>query len=614
MSSLEEIQITLAQLYKKNILYLQNNNKALYSQIIEFEQLNIENYFIDFIDNHFELLDKDGKKTYNCDPFYDAQYRAKNLKNDNFLTLIRKDDKLNDQFHYNNHINAYEQINKYLTFLDEEKDIINFPINKFIFIGTILGVHINDIHDKIEASTYLIIEPNIEIFRLSLFLTDYAKLCEDSKVFFCIGFTDSFFNESIKDFLSYNYKYNTHIQFELSSKNELDLVNKVSLEILENSEMTYPYSEYIISMKRGYDYCNTSYNGIVNLNQLKNVLPKKPILYLGAGPSLSQNIIYLAEHQNKFIIVAASASLKRLETVNIIPDIIITIDAKKGEILKQFDVNKKYYKDSIILASIKTDEDIVKIIDSPSTFFMQDSFELFEGYGTVTGINVGDIGISLLLKLGVEELYLLGFDAAINSQTGESYDSLHSSNKKIDLEHQGTTYVDHVIMVKGNFQKEVPTFIYYKTMIDNIAILLDNTTVSISNLSDGAYFKNTIPLKVTDINPNNFTLIDKSNLKNELHDILILQCKKGLNQKDISFLKKEKKVLHKLKNLKLQNIEKDLARLRSNFINSSVLQIIEKFLKLIAPYSQYTKNTLLYEKQYKEVLLYLESVIIKYLF
>jgi len=244
---------------------------------------------------------------------------------------------------------------------------------------------------------------------------------------------------------------------------------------------------------------------------------------------------------------------------------------------------------------------------------MQDSFELFEGYGTITGINVGDIGISLLLRLGVQELYLLGFDAAINSQTGESYDSLHSSNKKVDLDNQGATYDKHVIMVKGNFQKEVPTFIYYKTMIDNIAILLDNTTVSISNLSDGAYFKNTIPLKVTDINPNNFTLIDKSNLKNELHDILILQCKKGLNQKDISFLKKEKKVLHKLKNLKLQNIEKDLARLRSNFINSSILQIIEKYLKLIAPYSQYTQNTVLYEKQYKEVLLYLESIIIKYL-
>lgn len=613
MSSLEEIQITLAQIYKKNIHHLQNNYKHIYTQIIEFEASKIENYFIDFIDNHFELIDKKGNKTYNCDPFYDAQYRTKNLSKDNIFTLIRQTDDLYDQFHYNNHINAYEQLHDYIHLFDSPNTNINSNINKFIFIGTILGVHINDIHDKIKASSYLIIEPNIEIFRLSLFLTDYTKLCKESKVFFCIDFTNINFTHVVKDFLTYKYKYNTHIQFELASKNELELVNKLSIEFLENSEMTYPYSEYIISMKRGYDYCNNSQNGIINLNLLTNILPQKPILFLGAGPSLSQNIDFISNHQDKFIVVAASASLRRLETVKVIPDVIITIDAKKEEILKQFDVNKKYYNNSIILASIKTDEEVVRIIDSPYTFFMQDSFELFEGYGTLTGINAGDIGISLLLRCGFQELYLLGFDAAIDSQTGDSYDSLHSSSKKIDLKNQGTSYDDHIIMVKGNFQKEVPTFIYYKSMIDNIATLLQHTKTPIYNLSDGAYFENTIAVKTTDTKVNDFTVINKNNLKKELHDKFIIHSKKGLNQKDISFLKKEKKVLQKLKNLKSQNIENDFIRIKNNYNNSSIIQIIEKYLKLISPYSYYTNNTQLHEKQYKEVLVYLESILSKYI-
>lgn len=613
MSSLEEIQITLAQIYKKNIHHLQNNYKHIHTQIVEFEASNIENYFIDFVDNHFELIDKKGNKTYNCDPFYDAQYRTNHLFNDNIFTLIRETDNLNDQFHYNNHINAYEQLNEYIHLFNQTNTDINSNINKFIFIGTILGVHINDIHEKIKASSYLIIEPNIEIFRLSLFLTDYTKLCQESKVFFCINFTPITFTHVIKDFLAYRYKYNTRIQFELASQKELELVNKLSIEFLENSEMTYPYSEYIISMKRGYDYCNNSQNGIINLNLLANILPQRPILFLGAGPSLSQNIDFISEYQDKFIIVAAAAALRRLETVNVIPDIIITIDAKKEEILKQFDVNKKYYNHSIILASIKTDEDIVKRIDSSCTFFMQDSFELFEGYGILTGINAGDIGISLLLRCGFQELYLLGFDAAIDGQTGDSYDSLHSSSKKINLKNQGTNYDDHVIMVKGNFQKEVPTFIYYKSMIDNIAALLQHTQSPIYNLSDGAYFEHTTAIKTTDTKVNDFTVINKSNLKKELQGKFILQCKKGLNQKDISFLKKEKKVLQKLKNLKIQNIENDFIRIKSNYNNSSVIQIIEKYLKLISPYSYYTNNTHLHQKQYKEVLAYLESILIKYL-
>jgi len=609
MSSLEEIQITLAQLYRKNIHYLQNNNQSLYSQIIEFEKLNIENYFIDFIDNHFELLDKEGNQTYNCDPFYDAQHRTKHLNNDNLFTLIRKNDKLNDQFHYPNHINAYEQLYSYTNLLENSKTNINSAINKFIFIGTILGVHINDIHDKIKACSYLIIEPNIEIFRLSLFLTDYTKLCEESKVFFCVDFIESFFTNIIKDFLTYKYNYNTHIQFELASKKDLALVNQLSVKFLENNEMTYPYSEYIVSMKRGYDICLNSCNGIINLSQLKDNLPKKPILFIGAGPSLSQNIDYISSNKNKFIIVAAAAALKRLETVDIIPDIILTIDSKKDEIIKQFDIDKKYYQNSIILASIKTDETIVKKIDSSNTFFIQDSFELFEGYGTLTGINVGDIGISLLLKLGVQELYLLGFDASINSKTGESYDSLHSSNKKLDLDNQGTTYDDHIIMVKGNFQKEVPSFIYYKTMIDSISNILNLSSAQVYNLADGAYFNHTVALKSKEIKIDTFALLDKNNLKQVLRDDFSVLCKKGFNQKDMAYLKKEKKVLKKLKNIKIQNIEKDFNRLKSNYMNSSVIQIIEKFLKLTSPYRYYTNSTQLQEEQYQEVILNIESII-----
>ncbi len=45
--------------------------------------------------------------------------------------------------------------------------------------------------NSLNAKSYLIIEPNIEIFRLSLFLCDYESLSKNSKLFFAIN-EDSF--------------------------------------------------------------------------------------------------------------------------------------------------------------------------------------------------------------------------------------------------------------------------------------------------------------------------------------------------------------------------------------------------------------------------------------
>ena len=65
--------------------------------------------------------------------------------------------------------------------------------------------------------------------------------------------------------------------FELASKNELSLVNSLSLELANNSQMLYPYSEYMMSMKRGYQYFKQSFNGILNINALSNIFNNKAI-------------------------------------------------------------------------------------------------------------------------------------------------------------------------------------------------------------------------------------------------------------------------------------------------------------------------------------------------
>ncbi len=59
-------------------------------------------------------------------------------------------------------------------------------IKKFIFMGTLLGRHIPRVAKKIDAKIYLVLERNLEIFRLSLFTVDYTILAENDGVIFSI--------------------------------------------------------------------------------------------------------------------------------------------------------------------------------------------------------------------------------------------------------------------------------------------------------------------------------------------------------------------------------------------------------------------------------------------
>ena len=68
-------------------------------------------------------------------------------------------------------------------------------IEKYIFIGVGLGMHIELTHEKLNAHQYFIIEDDIELFRLSLFTTDYAKISKNSNIYFSIND-----NENINDF------------------------------------------------------------------------------------------------------------------------------------------------------------------------------------------------------------------------------------------------------------------------------------------------------------------------------------------------------------------------------------------------------------------------------
>lgn len=60
-------------------------------------------------------------------------------------------------------------------------------IQKAIFFGTGVGTHICEVDERAkDAGVYLIVEDDLELFRLSLFVTDYAAMAEHVQILFSV--------------------------------------------------------------------------------------------------------------------------------------------------------------------------------------------------------------------------------------------------------------------------------------------------------------------------------------------------------------------------------------------------------------------------------------------
>lgn len=603
ITHIEELQQTLQEIFINNLKFFKENYSSIYNKIIAFEKLNIENYSLEFVDNEFQLIDlNDNSNFYENNPFSDAVNRVNNFDLSSAFSLIKLES-LKKRNHYENEINAYLYLNQYI----ENFQNINIKVNKFIFIGTLLGIHLNDFHKNLNAQSYLIIEPNIEIFRLSMFMTDYKILTTNSKLFFAISENEYNLKQIATKFLKYKYEFNNLIHYELAHKINEPLINQLSMIFTHLGEMRYPFSDYLVSLNRFHNYIMKNKNKLLNLSKNYNFLEKENILFLGAGPSLEKNLDFIYLNRNKFIIVAVAATLKTLESANIIPDIIITVDGQKV-VKKQFNVNKFMYENSIILSSIKIDEEVYDILKNTKIFFFQNSLNLFTNLGFVTGVTVGDMGIDILLRLGVKNLYLLGIDAAIDSKSGKTHIDTHSSSKKIDLNENNNeiNFNKTIVYVKGNFETKVPTFMEYTEMIEEIneKFKLLNNDFKIYNLSNGAYFSSTIPTKTSEINIDKN--IDKSHQKETLLISLNSLCKEKLELIYINDFKKEKKVLNKLTPLeKNLTFLKKFEQIEQKYPYSIIINILNKYFKLILPYYNFVEDksiaNKIFENQLNEI-------------
>ncbi len=526
-NQLEELNYTLNNLYFKNLNYLKKSHPKVFEKVDKLSKSIKNNTYQETFsleykeDGYFDILNlKTNKFIYNVNSYIEADLRKERIDSsqNSSLNLLRIDPTTNS-FAL---MEGLGEIKPFVEYLNRKIDFrnINFSkIFKIIYIGTGLGIHIYEIHKKIDAHSTLIIEDNLEIFRLSLFTTDYTVFSLNNRsLFLSIQENENEKTQTLEEFEYNNSWMNYNIKHHIFSINEKANLDKIIEHFSIHHASTFSYKEVLKVISKTVKFIKNDYAFLkLKLMMEKKPLKDKKVLIISAGPSIDKSIEWIKENQNKFIIVCVDIILRKLENYNIKPDIIVSIDPK-AVISTFFDLKDiNFIKDSTIIFASQQHESVIEKIKDLNFYFVQPFSISSEPEFHFAVPNVGTYSFGISLFLGATELYLVGSDAAFNQETGSRYSN---DNTKIqidtiedhqELKEQGIISESDIIEVKGNLKDKVKTnrellrfketyerFIYEHRKVNK------DLEFTAYNLSDGVYMESFIPKDFNQIDVNSF--------------------------------------------------------------------------------------------------------------
>ena len=549
---MEQIQTKAIETYRQNLEFLKIYDNELFHRIsnlshfIELGEYK-ERYTLEYIkeDQEFDIYDiRCDNYIYNKKPKEFIKNAVKNTNFDKANVIMMLDDKYyNNKFKidipedfdhgYSGDPSIMNNMQEYSTIFNKstlsDKKFKN--IKKFCFVGTLLGTHILPIHNKIKAYGYFISEANLEIFRLSLFVTNYKMLSQSSNLIFSIMDEKDIFFKKLGKYYQFYFPANHMIKYYSTNYNIKDYFDRI-LEFI-SLENPYFYSYPTLLNKISNIIENIHSDLIINTINNNEILAEENVLFLAAGPSLDKNISWIKSHKNNFFIVAISAVVIKLIENEIVPDLIINADEKAFVATRFPDSIQDKYCDISFITTSATNKSVLEKFNKTNRFLYEVKTQIKENSSIIEGASVSEQSLDLLHIFGAKNIYLLGVDLSYDSDTGASHMNNYSETSHIEISNKNyennnfmkdESYNDNTtIVVKGNFRKDVVTSVIFNKSIYGMNKVINkyhknNKHINIYNLSDGAYFEHTIPLQLNKLNigvKNNKHL----DLNKELHNI-----------------------------------------------------------------------------------------------
>ncbi|UCN00474.1 DUF115 domain-containing protein [Sulfurimonas sp. SWIR-19] len=599
---MHDVQRKAVFTYQENLFYFQEKHPDLYSKLIALDTLLNEGkypqkYDLEYKNNYFDVVElHNNTYLYNTNSLQHAQQMSDNV------TFTKQDHAIETFHNISFEVESLKaddlkSINPYLSNVSLAPIVhyynANIPtpstltkIYKYIFFGTGLGLHLETITKKVNANIYWIIEDDLELFRLSLFTCNYKDIFQNTSAYFSIAQNDAEFSQIFSLFYTRLIIENHFLKFSIFSSKDEKNIKKVQTEITIRPEKVYTHNTLLLKCGRVLHRLKQGYKFISMEEKNLDFFQDKPILTLGAGPSLQKNEKWLQENHQKFIIIAPFMTLRFLYERKIIPDIIVHIDEQdhivKQELQKLADY-KENFKKSIVVFSASAPQILFDTFNKKNIYLMEDKTNYKEGQSLEGIASVGETIVAIALSFSSHDIYMLGLDLAL-SDDGASHISEHSTDHNVDTSHdkniqEQNTLRESVLQVQGNCKNIVFTTPLFEMSIRAMNFQLQKSFTQqrrVFNLSqNGAYFQNTIPINITEVTLNQH--IKNKNTYKELQNHLDLYSSDKLTQNEIILLQNRMATLK----LYLKDLEEYYHAPTANSQN-----FIQNFALLITKYLQ----------------------------
>ncbi|MCK9492373.1 MAG: DUF115 domain-containing protein [Sulfurimonas sp.] len=553
---MQDIETKAIQNYQENMIYFQDKHPQLHNKILALDSILSDGtypqkYELEYKDDYFDIVElQSNQKLYQQNSIIYSEELSKkvNLKKNiqSFKTqrkLIFDKDTL-DLYKIQNAISPFISVAHIMEYHNTHCDdsMSMDKINKYIFFGTGLAFHIDNIVSNFSIPISLVIEDDIELFRLSMFTTNYKNIFEKRKVFFSIAENKNEFHETFHNFFLSAFFKNHFIKYSLFSDLYQEKIDDIRSFLISRPEATYSNEKMLEKNNKVLKKIKDNYK-FLNLEKKdsEQYFKDKPWLIIAAGPSLQSNLEWLKENHNKYIIITLFVTLKILKKANIVPDIAVHIDEgplESNNIFKDIG-NLDFLKDTLLIYSASISQIHFDKFDKKNIFLHEDRTKYKLGKSTLPVTSVGETIYSIALIFNASSIYLLGLDFALGDDDQTHSDEHITSAKVITQENDDFQLRSNILYVKGNQKnrvKSIPIFTLSIPVVNSKTREYKSSEQNVYNLSqNGAYFEDTIPLNISDIKEKN--ILDKTIIQNEIRKIFNFYSTSELNNLEMDEIK-----------------------------------------------------------------------------
>lgn len=507
--------------YNANLTYFETHHPELHQKISSFDYAvnngqYHENYLLEYKEGYFDIQEiATGVWLYGEDS---KQYSKRILNTVNlkrtgavFEAQQRFDIKeaaledIEDFKNFNSSLWATAKLIHYNAKFAPKDNSEMKKLYKYIFFGVGLGLHVKDIIEIYDINVAFIHEHNLELFRLSLFVTNYKQLSKNCICYFSIMQNYNDTQTSFLNFLNEAFNYNLYIKFTPFRKTyEDDLKTFQSITLSQNC-ITYPYQAFMARslgtiQKITQNYCFLD----ISKQYERTPITSKPILVLASGPSLQHRIDWIKNNQDNFFIIAVLSACRYLSYQKIRVDLIVHIDPQEHSSLLLDDLDISDLDSSMFILGSNVHQNLIKTLRKENLFFIEESTSFKVNYGFFALPSIGEYATILPLILGAKNVFIIGLDLALDPETMKDHIDFHIAQQILaDVKEEESIQLHKSICyVAGNFIQRIPTTPSFRlsiTQFSKALVYYKKPHQNVYNLSNGAFLEGTIPLKIEDI-------------------------------------------------------------------------------------------------------------------